>query len=153
MEIQELLRLLCTQMSVSGSEYTAKKTLFDTFGAYFDEQFETPLGSLIFVRRSARPNAPKLMVDAHFDEVGMLVSEILPDGFLRAANLGGLDAKAMQAGDVIIEISGKAVASVTEIQEMLLKFSKDQVIQVKVMRQGKEEYKEIACSVKLDVLK
>ena len=40
-----------------------------------------------------------------------------------------------------------------EIQEMLLKFSKDQVIQVKVMRQGKEEYKEIACSVKLDVLK
>ena len=102
MEIQELLRLLCTQMSVSGSEYTAKKTLFDTFGAYFDEQFETPLGSLIFVRRSARPNAPKLMVDAHFDEVGMLVSEILPDGFLRAANLGGLDAKAMHAGDVII---------------------------------------------------
>ena len=54
---------------------------------------------------------------------------------------------------MIIEISGKAVASVTEIQEMLLKFSKDQVIQVKVMRQGKEEYKEITCSVKLDVLK
>lgn len=41
----------------------------------------------------------------------------------------------------------------TEIQEMLLKFSKDQVIRVKVMRQGKEEYKEITCSVKLDVLK
>lgn len=98
MEIQELLRLLCTQMSVSGSEYTAKKTLFDTFGAYFDEQFETPLGSLIFVRRSARPNAPKLMVDAHFDEVGMLVSEILPDGFLRAANLGRTRRKSHAGG-------------------------------------------------------
>ena len=59
----------------------------------------------------------------------------------------------LQAGDVITEISGKTVAGVTEIQEMLLKFSKDQVIQVKVMRQGKEEYKEITCSVKLDVLK
>ena len=38
------------------------------------------------------------MVDAHFDEVGMLVSEILPDGFLRAANLGGLDAKSHAGG-------------------------------------------------------
>lgn len=76
---------------------------------------------------------------------GVYVSNVEPDS---PALNGGL-----QAGDVIIEISGKAVASVTEIQEMLLKFSKDQVIQVKVMRQGKEEYKEIACSVKLDVLK
>lgn len=76
---------------------------------------------------------------------GVYVSDVEPDS---PALNGGL-----QAGDVIIEISGKAVASVTEIQEMLLKFSKDQVIQVKVMRQGKEEYKEIACSVKLDVLK
>ena len=73
------------------------------------------------------------------------MSDVEPDS---PALNGGL-----QAGDVIIEISGKAVASVTEIQEMLLKFSKDQVIQVKVMRQGKEEYKEITCSVKLDVLK
>ena len=59
----------------------------------------------------------------------------------------------LQAGDVITEINGKAVNSVSEIQEMLLKYSKDQVIQIKVMRKGKEEYKEITCSVKLDVLK
>lgn len=76
---------------------------------------------------------------------GVYVSDVEPDS---PALNGGL-----QAGDVIIEISGKAVTSVTEIQEMLLKFSKDQVIRVKVMRQGKEEYKEITCSVKLDVLK
>ena len=77
--------------------------------------------------------------------MGVYVSNVEPDS---PALNGGL-----QAGDVITEISGKTVAGVTEIQEMLLKFSKDQVIQVKVMRQGKEEYKEITCSVKLDVLK
>ena len=76
---------------------------------------------------------------------GVYVSNVEPDS---PALNGGL-----QAGDVITEISGKTVAGVTEIQEMLLKFSKDQVIRVKVMRQGKEEYKEITCSVKLDVLK
>ncbi len=76
---------------------------------------------------------------------GVYVSEVVQDS---PALNGGL-----QAGDVITEISGKTVVSVTQMQEMLLKFSKDQVIQVKVMRQGKEEYKEITCSVKLDVLK
>ena len=58
----------------------------------------------------------------------------------------------IQPGDIITEINGQAVASLEEIQEMLLKFSKEQVIQVKIMRQGREGYKEIMCSVKLDVL-
>lgn len=58
----------------------------------------------------------------------------------------------IQAGDIITEINGKEISSVAEIQEMLLKFSKAQVIEVRVMRQGKEEYKEIECSVTLGVL-
>lgn len=58
----------------------------------------------------------------------------------------------IQPGDIITEINGQAAASLEEIQEMLLKFSKEQVIQVKIMRQGREGYKEIMCSVKLDVL-
>lgn len=102
MKLQELLKLLCTEMSVSGGEYSAKQMLIKHFGKFFDEYIETPLGSLLFVRRCDRPNAPRLMVDTHFDEVGMMVSEILPDGFLRVTNIGGLDVKAMQAGDVII---------------------------------------------------
>lgn len=75
---------------------------------------------------------------------GVYISSVEPDS---PAMNGGL-----QAGDVITEISGKTISSLAEIQEMLLKFSKDQAIRVKVMRQGKEEYKEITCSVKLDVL-
>lgn len=55
----------------------------------------------------------------------------------------------IQQGDVITEISGQTIQSVSEIQEMLLKFSRDQVIQVRVMRLGKEGYKEIPCSVTL----
>ncbi len=58
----------------------------------------------------------------------------------------------IQAGDIITEINGKEITSVEEIQEMLLKFSRDQVIRVIVMRQGREGYKEIECSVTLGVL-
>lgn len=58
----------------------------------------------------------------------------------------------IQQGDVITEISGQEITSISEIQEMLLKFSREQAIQVHVMRLGKEGYKEIPCSVVLDRL-
>lgn len=58
----------------------------------------------------------------------------------------------IQQGDVIVEINGQTINSISEIQEMLLKFSREQVIQVLVMRLGKEGYKEIPCSVALDRL-
>lgn len=58
----------------------------------------------------------------------------------------------IQQGDVITEISGQAITSISEIQEMLLKFSREQVIQVSVMRLGKEGYKDIPCSVTLNRL-
>ena len=58
----------------------------------------------------------------------------------------------IQAGDMITEINGKTITSLSQIREMLLKFSREQVIQVVVMRQGKDGYKEIECSVTLNVL-
>lgn len=58
----------------------------------------------------------------------------------------------LQQGDVITEINGQTITGISEIQEMLLKFSREQVIQVLVMRLGKEGYKEIPCSVTLDQL-
>ena len=57
----------------------------------------------------------------------------------------------IQAGDIITEINGKTITSLSQIREMLLKFSREQVIQVVVMRQGKDGYKEIECSVTLNV--
>jgi len=75
---------------------------------------------------------------------GVYITSVIPDS--PAMNAG------MQQGDVITEISGKPVSSMAEIQEMLLKFSRDQVIQVVVMRQGREEYKDITCKVALSRL-
>lgn len=57
----------------------------------------------------------------------------------------------IQTGDILVDINGNKITSMRDIQELLLKFSKDQVIRVTIMRQGREEYKSIACSVTLDV--
>jgi len=59
----------------------------------------------------------------------------------------------IQPGDVITEVSGQLIYQLSDIQTILLKFSREQVIEVTVMRQGKEGYQELICSVALEQLK
>ena len=74
---------------------------------------------------------------------GVYVASVEPDSPALASGI--------QAGDIITEINGREIASLSQIQEMLLKFSR-QAIRVIVMRQGREGYKEIECSVTVDAL-
>ena len=47
------------------------------------------LGSVIATLPGAPAEAPRVMVTAHMDEVGLLVQYVRPDGFLRVKTLGG----------------------------------------------------------------
>ncbi|MFC4651377.1 glutamyl aminopeptidase [Lactococcus nasutitermitis] len=47
------------------------------------------LGSIFVVKESKTPNAPRVMIAAHMDEVGFMVSSIKPDGTFRVVTLGG----------------------------------------------------------------
>lgn len=62
-------------------------------------------------------------------------------------------AAGIQSGDIIVDISGQEVKSLQQIQELLLNFSEDQNISVKVMRQGKEGLTENVYTVGLTTLK
>lgn len=43
-----------------------------------------------------------MLIDAHLDEIGMMVTEIKEGGFIRVTNLGGIDTRILLAGEVII---------------------------------------------------
>ena len=49
------------------------------------------MGNLTVIKRCGKENAPRLMIDTHFDEIGMIVTGILEGGFLSVAPIGGLD--------------------------------------------------------------
>jgi endoglucanase len=66
-----------------------------------DEVSITRLGSVLGVRRCGRENAPKLLLDAHLDEIGFLVTGH-EDGFLRFAPLGGVDPRMLPDREVTI---------------------------------------------------
>jgi len=93
---------LCSVMSVSGFETRADRLLRERWGDAFDEIYTDPVGNHLFIKRSGRKDAPLALVDAHFDEIGMIVTQVCEGGFLRIAPIGGLSPSVLQAADVVI---------------------------------------------------
>ncbi len=102
MELKKLIIDLSSLMSIGGFERFEREKLTELIGDYFDDFYLDKVGNQIFVKRCGKENAPKIMLDAHMDEIGMYVTEILDGGFLRVTNIGGIDTGILQASDVII---------------------------------------------------
>lgn len=102
MNLKETILSLCGLMSVSGNEKTATKALEAIVGSVFDEHKVDPMGNHLFVKKCGRENAPKILIDTHFDEIGMMVTGIKAGGFVTVTNVGGVDTRILQAGEVVI---------------------------------------------------
>ena len=102
MELKELIFSLCSLMTVTGSEYRATDKLKELVGKYFDEISTDRVGNVRLIKRSADPSAPLAMIDAHFDEIGMMVNRIEEGGFVGVTSIGGIDLAILQASDVLI---------------------------------------------------
>ena len=100
--LQEDIIALCSIASLSGFEYRGAEKVRELYGEYFDEIMTDAVGSHVLIKRCGRENAPRILVDAHFDEVGLIATDILDGGFIRMTNLGGIDPAIMQAADVVV---------------------------------------------------
>ncbi len=99
--VDDIIRL-CSVFSVSGFEYRSTEKIKELYGTCFDEILCDRVGNHMLIRRCGREGAPKIMLDAHFDEIGLMVREVLEGGFLRVCAVGGIDSAIMQAADVIV---------------------------------------------------
>ncbi len=114
MDYTALLSLLSETMSVSGQEFRAEPLLKAQIAPLFDEYRTDAIGNHCFIRRGGAKNAKKLLIDAHFDEIGMMVTEITENGFLKVCSVGGLDLRTLQAAPVLIygdEVLSAVIAS------------------------------------------
>jgi endoglucanase len=106
---------LCSIPSLSGFEYRASDKVKEIYEGKFDEIYTDLVGNQVLIRRCGREDAPKILVDAYMDEVGMMVTDVLEGGFLRMTRVGGIDPAIIQASDVIIcgkeTIRGVAVST------------------------------------------
>jgi len=85
------LKTLSDAFGVAGFEDEVRDLIERFIEPYTDECRVDALGNLIATRRGKSDK--KLMLDAHMDEIGFMVSYIEEEGFLRFAPLGGWDAR------------------------------------------------------------
>ena len=100
--MRKLIRKLSDMRGISGFEYRLTDQIADMFKKYCDDVKIDSLGSVIAVKRSNKPNAPKLMIEAHCDEIGLIVTSITDEGYLTFANVGGVDERTLPSTEVTV---------------------------------------------------
>lgn len=101
MNYEQVLNRLCGLSGPSGFETAAAQAARELLEPLVDEVSVNRLGSVLGVRRCGKENAPKLLLDAHLDEIGFIVTGH-EDGFLRFATLGGVDPRMLPDREVTI---------------------------------------------------
>lgn len=101
MDYRQILEQLCALSAPSGFEGPAARTAVRLLEPYVDEARVDRMGNVIGVRRCGRPGAPRLLLDAHLDEIGLIVTGH-EEGFLRFAALGGVDPRMLPDREVLV---------------------------------------------------
>lgn len=100
-ELTALTMQIADCSGVSGSESIAAAFCLDILKKYTDNA-EIKNGNVLGSFGTRSENKPHVLIDAHIDRVGLIVTYITEDGFLKADLIGGLDRRLLPAQRVIV---------------------------------------------------
>lgn len=102
MQLKETLKDLMMLPALSGYEYGVGKYMKEKFSSYADEVKCDTSGNVTAVFKSGKHDATRVMIFAHMDQLGFVIKEIDPSGFLRVERVGGIPEKILPGLEVII---------------------------------------------------
>lgn len=131
-----MLKTLCELNGTSGREEAVREFLIAHLPKDVSYTVDA-LGNLIVEKRGANRAKNKVMLASHMDEVGLIITYITEDGFLRFACVGGIDSralfgKAVKVGEQGVSgvIGGKAVHQLTKDEKNTVPEAEDLLIDI-----------------------
>jgi len=97
----ELLERLSNAVAVSGDEGAVRKIVLQEIEGLADEVRTDALGNVLAVRRGEGERRLRVMVAAHMDEVGLMLTHDEGDGFFRIDKVGGVDERTLVGKPVL----------------------------------------------------
>jgi len=85
-DIKTLLEKLSNAHGISGWEGSVQEIVKEEIAPYVDEVHLDKLGKLIGIKKGEKPS---IMLEAHADEIGLMVKQVDEKGFLRFIRIGG----------------------------------------------------------------
>lgn len=133
----DTMETLCCLDGVSGCEDEVREYILERVMPFADEIRTDPMGNLMVFKKGACTPAKRVMLAAHIDEVGLIVTEITEDGYLRFDTAGGIDRRVLigkrvfvGSGRVLGVIGSKAIHLTTAEQRKTLPKIKDMYIDI-----------------------
>ena len=96
-----LLKRLCDAFGVSGAEGEIRDIIIPEIKEYCDDLTVDTMGNIIAFKKGESSDK-KVMLSAHMDEVGFIVSGITDKGYLEFKKVGGIDTRVIISKNVIV---------------------------------------------------
>mgnify|MGYP001267181452 CR=1 FL=1 len=103
METKQFLKELVEMSGISGQEAAVAQKIAKAFEPYCDDvridSFFNVYGKKTDMHLDG---APRIMLAAHMDEIGLMVRDIDENGFIKFTNVGGVDQRVLLSQEVIV---------------------------------------------------
>ncbi len=138
----DILKMLCNLDGTSGDEKTVRDFIISEIKDYCEYKTDN-LGNVVFFKKGKNSPLKKVMLDAHMDEVGLIISSVTADGFLKFKTVGGIDVSALMFRSVKINgslngvIGGKPIHLIDSEQRK--KLPKEDSLYIDIGASSKEE--------------
>lgn len=98
--LKTFFKELCCINAPSGSEEAVREYVLNHLPKYTEHRID-PLGNLIVRVNGDKTPQNNVMLDAHMDEVGLIICGITPDGFLKFKTVGGVEPTVLLSRNVM----------------------------------------------------
>ncbi len=146
----ELLKKLCSKVGVSGNEESVREVIESEIKPYCDKIYTDRAGNLFAEKKGKKEPNGKIMVAAHIDEVGFIITNITDSGLLRFSSVGGIDPRgfigkrvAICGKDGLVDGVIGAVAPHLLSKESACKVLKDDQLYINIGAASKSEALEL----------
>ncbi len=108
-----LLKTLCELNGPSGNEDAVRDFILKEISPYCEAHIDK-MGNILAFKKGVKSPKHKVMLDAHMDEVGVIITSITDSGLLRFATVGGIKTEALLCkrvcfGDTVGVIGAKPI--------------------------------------------
>lgn len=111
----KLLEKLCAPIAVSGNEGAVCELIRREIEPFCQSVYTDKIGNLYAEKKGARTPKNKIMLAAHMDEVGFIVTSVTETGLIKFSAVGGVEPSILPAKKVSINAKGGIVSGVVGV--------------------------------------
>lgn len=115
--IRNTLKTLLTAWGPSGNEHRVADAVKTLLTGHVDSLRTDALGNLIVEKYGVDDNARRIMIAAHMDHIGFVVTHIEKEGYLRVTSVGGISLDMSRTRHVVFENGVEGVIACQPVRD------------------------------------